>query len=74
MKILELLSIQQELTKKKCKVCGIVHLNLPRSFRKLWENDPMDGVYFECKCGTTMFIPRTRIEQNVKDMARTLAA
>lgn len=46
---------------KKCS-CGIEYTKLPDDNKFVHYNDPMDGIYFNCTCGSTCFIPIAKIK------------
>lgn len=46
---------------KKCN-CGITHTVIPSEARLQVENDIGDGVCWECRCGSTMFLPLERLQ------------
>lgn len=43
-------------TPKACS-CGKVHKVIPADAKVQCEGDDLDGVYFDCACGSTLFIP-----------------
>ena len=59
---IDLKDVKRVLRLKECLKCKIQYFRLPESARLFWANDPFDGIYFECKCGTTIWLPRSKIE------------
>lgn len=47
---------------KTCATCGIVHVTAPADARVgLASRDEFPGLYFECTCGSTMYVPESKI-------------
>lgn len=46
---------------KTCS-CGKPHPTMPDKFRLMDEDNIFDGAWFECSCGSTMFVPKVKLE------------
>lgn len=42
---------------KKCNCCGNLYIQIPSGARFLDNCDPLGGWYWECSCGSTLFVP-----------------
>lgn len=51
-----------EIPTKTCNSCGQTHEHVTK-YRVLRDGDALDGIYFECQCGSTMFVPWSMIEE-----------
>lgn len=40
----------------ECSSCKTLHFHATQGFRMMLLNDPGDGVYFECSCGSTITV------------------
>ena len=48
---------------KRCGCCGSVHLAPPADARIADMGDAFDGLYWECACGSTLFLPARKIQE-----------
>lgn len=46
---------------KICARCQKVWTKVPETARVMCEDDVFDGSYWECDCGTTLFVPAKKI-------------
>lgn len=53
---------------KYCGNCGQVHNRIPSSARALSKGDPLDGLYWECTCGSTVFLSDEQIEHSARKL------
>jgi hypothetical protein len=52
------MKVFQPIINHKCKCCGLTHTHLPLNSRAQMDinNKTVVGFFFECSCGSTMFI------------------
>lgn len=48
---------------KRCNCCQNSFREIPENATVVDDNSGFDGVYFDCKCGSTMFIPSEKIKR-----------
>lgn len=53
---------------KTCKCCNTITTKIPEDARYLDKNDILDGAYFECRCGSTLFIPKQIVIKIAKQL------
>lgn len=54
-----------------CK-CGIGHVFVRPGFRLANYGEPSDGVYFECQCGSTVFMDRKLFAEKLPETYEVL--
>jgi len=59
---------------KKCNCCETITTEIPEDARYLDKNDILDGAYFECRCGSTLFIPKQIVIKLAKTLEKKEAA
>lgn len=45
---------------KRCTCCGHRFERIPEDARFHDDNSPLRGFYWECRCGSTLFVPADR--------------
>lgn len=43
--------------------CKTIHIEIPAGSAALWVGDDMDGLYWNCDCGTTKFVRRQNLNE-----------
>ena len=56
---------------KKCS-CGVIHCHIPFDARIKDSGTSLDGAYFECVCGSTLFISKKKMEEHVEKLENEL--
>ena len=46
----------KKLENKKCNCCGKIHTEVPSNARRMIDENILIGWFFECECGSTMFV------------------
>lgn len=50
---------------KVCGCCQKVWTKIPRTARWLLTDDDFAGAYFDCDCGSTLFVPQAELEERM---------
>lgn len=54
---------------KKC-ACGLEHFEIPADATWVAEKNSFPGVYWNCHCGSTLFLPASRFPQHIDAILR----